>query len=90
MKPTQLDQVRDALRRETEQLQPVGLEIEDIKRRGGHRRTRSRALVAVATVTCLAGVGVAVSQRPAGKHVVEHRVFVEHAPARIAVPYGRR
>ena len=71
MKPTQLDQVRDALRRETEQLQPVGLDFEDVKRRGSHRRNRGRALVAVATVTCLAGAGVAVSQRSGGKHVVD-------------------
>jgi hypothetical protein len=72
VKPTQLDQVRDALRRETEQLQPVGLEIEDVKRRGGRRRNRSRALVAVATVTCLAGVGVAVTQRDSGgRNVVD-------------------
>ena len=70
MNPTQLDQLRDALRRETEQLQPVGLGVEDVKRRGSRRRNRGRALVAVATVTCLAGAGVALSHRSGGKHVV--------------------
>jgi hypothetical protein len=69
--PTQLDQLRDSLRRETEQLQPVGLGVEDVKRKGSHRRNRSRAFVAIATVTCLSGAGVALSQRPAGKHVVD-------------------
>jgi hypothetical protein len=68
--PEQLDQVRDALRRETEQLQPVGLGYEAVQRRGSRRRNRGRALVAVATVTCLAGAGVALSHRDGGKHVV--------------------
>jgi hypothetical protein len=69
--PTHLDQLRDALRRETEQLQPVGLGVENVKRRGSRRRNRGRALVAVATVTCLAGAGVALSHRNGGKHVVD-------------------
>lgn len=71
MNLTQLDQLRDELRRETEQLQPVGLGVEDVKRRGSRRRNRGRALVAVATVTCLAGAGVALSHRSGGKHVID-------------------
>ncbi len=71
MNPTQLDQLRDALRRETEQLQPVGMGVEDVKRRGSRRRNRGRALVAVAIVTCLAGAGVALSHRSGGKHVID-------------------
>ena len=70
MNPTQLDQLRDALRRETEQLEPVGLGVETVRRRGTRRRNRGRALVAVATVTCLAGVGVSLAHRAAGRHSV--------------------
>ena len=70
MNPSQLDQLRDALRRDTEQLQPVGLGVDTVRRRGSRRRNRGRALVAVATVTCLAGFGVALTHRPGGKHLV--------------------
>jgi hypothetical protein len=70
VKPIELDQVRDALQRGTEQFRPVGPGVEVVQRRASRRRNRGRALVAVATVTCLLGAGVALSHRQGGKHVV--------------------
>ena len=71
MNPTQLDQLRDALRRETQQLQPVGLGVETVQRRGRRRRNRGRAFVAVGAATCVAVAGVAVSLHAAkaARHV---------------------
>ena len=71
MNPTQLDQLRDALRRESEQLHPVGLGVETVRRRGTRRRHRARALVAVTVVTSLAGVGVSLAHRQTGRHLID-------------------
>jgi hypothetical protein len=69
--PTQLDQLRDALRHDTEQLQPVGLGVETVQRRGKRRRNRGRALVSVTAATCLAGVGLSLTHRESGHHVLD-------------------
>ncbi len=63
----QTDQLRDALRRATEHIEPVGLGVETVQRRGRGRRNRGRSVVAVATVTCVAGVGVAVTHHEGSK-----------------------
>ena len=54
----QLDQLRDALRRETRNIHPVGLGAAVVQRRGRRRRNRGRAVVAVGAATCVAGLGV--------------------------------
>jgi len=59
----QIDQLRDALRREARDIQPVGLGVETVQRRGRHRRNRGRSVVAVGAVTCVAGLGVSVVHR---------------------------
>ena len=46
MNPIQLDQLRDALRREAQHIEPVGLGVETVQRRGRRRRNRGRAVVA--------------------------------------------
>jgi hypothetical protein len=61
VKSVQTDELRDALRREIQHIEPVGLGVETVQRRGRGRRNRGRAVVAVATVTCVAGLGVAVT-----------------------------
>ena len=63
MSDTQVDQLRDALRREVQHIQPVGLGVETVQRRGRHRRNRGRSIVAVGAVTCVAGLGVSVIHR---------------------------
>jgi hypothetical protein len=60
---THVDELRAALRREAQHIEPVGLGVETIQRRGRHRRNRGRAIVAVGAVTCVAGLGVSVIHR---------------------------
>ena len=64
MSDTHVDELRAALRREAQHIEPVGLGVETIQRRGRHRRNRGRAIVAVGAVTCVAGLGVSVIHRP--------------------------
>ena len=66
MNDTQLDQLRDALRREAQHIHPVGLGAETVRRRGRRRRHRGRAVVAVGAATCVAGVGVSLIERGSG------------------------
>jgi len=63
MNTNQLDQIRDALQRETRDIHPVGLGVDAVLRRGRRRRQRGRAAVAVGAATCIAGVGVTIMER---------------------------
>ena len=63
MSPSQQDQIREALHRESRDIHPVGLGVETVQRRGRRRRNRARTLVAVGAVACVAGVGVSVAER---------------------------
>jgi hypothetical protein len=81
--PNQLDQLRDTLRRETQHIQPVGLGVETVQRRGRRRRNRGRALVAVGAATCVAGLGVTVLERGSG---APNRVAVGAQPTAPVTP----
>jgi hypothetical protein len=63
---TQLDQLRDALHRETQHIHPVGLGADTVRRRGRRRRNRGRTVVAVGAATCVAGLGVSLAERGSG------------------------
>src|SRR5579863_6092834 len=63
MNPTQLDQLRDRLRRETQDIHPVGLGVNTVRRRGRRRRNRAHAVVAAGAATCLAGLGVSLMEQ---------------------------
>ena len=63
MSDTHVDELRAALRREAQHIEPVGLGVETVQRRGRHRRNRGRTIVAVGAVTCVAGLGVSVIHR---------------------------
>jgi hypothetical protein len=63
MNTTPLDEIRDALQRETEMIEPIGLGPEVVQQRGRRRRARGRALVAMSAAVCLVGAGAVVTQR---------------------------
>ena len=73
MKSVQTDQLRDALRREMQHIEPVGLGLETVQRRGRGRRNRGRAAGALATATCVAAVGFAVTHHDSG---AQHQLAV--------------
>jgi hypothetical protein len=83
MNPTQLDQLRDQLRAETQDIHPVGLGVNTVRRRGRRRRNRAHAVVAVGAATCIAALGVSVIERGNG---APHQLAVAAQSGATATP----
>jgi hypothetical protein len=66
----QIVRLRESLHNDTRHIEPVGLGVETVQRRGRRRQHRGRAIVAAGAATCIAGLGVAVTSRGTAPHSV--------------------